>query len=84
MTLRRDKLVEYVRLLNTFWPSTAEANAFLQENRGDREFVELAQLAWRLKMYLVPANAPEVQDVPSKSRSHVAATKSQSPKTDSM
>ncbi len=55
----RELLAQYTVLLNRFGTDSEEAEAFLQENRSNSEFVELAELSKTLKEALT---APTLHD----------------------
>lgn len=49
MNATTDLLSQYARILNQFGPESTEAKEFVEQNRVDDEFVELAMLSRKLK-----------------------------------
>jgi hypothetical protein len=58
----RQLLAEYAELLNEYGVDSVEASSFLEANKSDAEFYELAQISSRLKRALT---APKVNEFSS-------------------
>jgi hypothetical protein len=50
---RQELLAEYTTLMNRHGADSVEAARFLEEHRKNPEFVELAEVCWKLKKAFV-------------------------------